>query len=62
MKHSSLLGQFVRHEENTELEPYHRHLRNIECLTAHTACLVCFMSTVNGRSKKERKEAYYERR
>jgi hypothetical protein len=24
----------------------------------HTTCLVCFISTVNGRSKKERKEAY----
>jgi hypothetical protein len=24
---------------------------------AHTACLVCFISTVNGRSKKERKKA-----
>jgi hypothetical protein len=30
---------------------------------AHTACLVCFISTVNGRSKKkERKEAYHELR
>jgi hypothetical protein len=26
---------------------------------ARTACLVCLISTVNGRSKK-RKEAYYE--
>jgi hypothetical protein len=23
---------------------------------AHTACLVCFISTVNGRSNKKRKE------
>jgi hypothetical protein len=38
----------------------HRHLRNIECLTERTACLVCFISAVNSRSKKERKEAYYE--
>ncbi len=30
----------------------------IDCLTVHTACLVCFISTVNGSSKKERKEAY----
>ena len=29
-----------------------RHLSNIDCLMAHTACLVCFISTVNGRSKK----------
>jgi hypothetical protein len=30
----------------------HRHLRNIDCLIVHTACLVCFISTVNGSSKK----------
>jgi hypothetical protein len=24
---------------------------------AHTACLVCFISTVNGRIKKQKKEA-----
>ncbi len=30
----------------------HRHLSNIDCLMACTACLVCFISTVNGRSKK----------
>jgi len=35
----------------------HRHLSNIDCLTAHMACLVCFISTVNGRSKKKRKKA-----
>ncbi len=38
----------------------HRHLSNIDCLMARTACLVCFISTVNGRSKKERKEAYLD--
>jgi hypothetical protein len=35
----------------------YRHQRNIDCLIARTACLVCFISTVNGRSKTERKEA-----
>jgi hypothetical protein len=30
----------------------HRHLSNIDCLTAHTAWLICFISTVNGHSKK----------
>jgi len=25
---------------------------------ARTACLVCFISTVNGHSRKKRKEAY----
>jgi hypothetical protein len=32
----------------------HRHLSNIDCLMARTACLVCFISTVNGRSKKKK--------
>jgi hypothetical protein len=38
----------------------HRHLRNIDCLTACTNCLVCFISTVNSHSKRKRKrkEAY----
>jgi hypothetical protein len=31
---------------------YHRHLSNKECLMACTACHVCFISTVNGCSKK----------
>jgi hypothetical protein len=34
----------------------HRHRNNIDCLMAHTACLVCFISTVNGRSKKLKKK------
>jgi hypothetical protein len=39
---------------------FHGHLSNIDCLTARTACLVCFSSSVNGRSKRKRKrkEAY----
>jgi hypothetical protein len=36
----------------------HRHLSNIDCLMAHTACLVCFISTVNGRSKKKKKQPW----
>jgi hypothetical protein len=35
----------------------HRDLRIIDCLTARTACLVCFISTVNGRSKKRKKRS-----
>jgi hypothetical protein len=31
----------------------HRHLSNIDCLMAFTACLVCFISTVNGRNKNK---------
>ncbi len=34
----------------------HRHLRNIDCIMARTACLVCFISTVNGRSKKKKEK------
>ncbi len=34
----------------------HRHLRIIDCLTARTACLVCFICTVNGHSKKKKEE------
>ena len=32
----------------------HRHLSNIDCLKARTACLLCFISTVNGRNKKKK--------
>ncbi len=32
----------------------HRHISNIEFLMARTACLVCFISTVNGCSKKKK--------
>jgi hypothetical protein len=35
----------------------HRHLSNIDFLTVHTTYLVCFCSSVNGRSKRKRKEA-----
>jgi hypothetical protein len=34
----------------------HRHLRIKDCLTAHTACLVCFISTVNGHCNKKEKK------
>ncbi len=33
--------------------------KNIDCLMACTACLVCFISSVNGRSNKKRKEEAY---
>jgi hypothetical protein len=39
------------------LRHQHRHLSNIDCLTARTTCLVCPISTVNGHSKKKRKKA-----
>jgi hypothetical protein len=31
----------------------HRHLSNEDCLKEHTACLVCFISTVNGHHQKD---------
>ncbi len=34
----------------------HRHLSNIDSLMARTACLVCFISTVNSRSQKLKEE------
>jgi hypothetical protein len=37
----------------SRLDSNHRHLSDIDCLMARTACLVCFISTVNGRSKKQ---------
>jgi hypothetical protein len=39
----------------------HKHLRNIDCLTTHTACLVCFSSSVNGRSKRKGKKKEKEK-
>jgi hypothetical protein len=33
----------------------HRHLSNIDCIMVHTACLVCFIGTVKGCSKKKGK-------
>ncbi len=48
----------VSKEDFNFVDRGHRHLSNIDCLTAHTACLVCFSSSVNGRSKRKRKEAY----
>jgi hypothetical protein len=37
----------------TSFSIYHRHLSNIDCLMARTACFVCFISTVNGLRNKE---------
>jgi hypothetical protein len=53
-------GQQRRREKMVRVGFDHRHLRNIDWLMAGIACLVCFISTVNGRSKRnrKRKEAY----
>jgi hypothetical protein len=45
-------GCLEKHEKVQFVCFVHRHLSNIDCLMAHTACLVCFISTVNGPSKK----------
>jgi hypothetical protein len=45
----------LRRESNTGQEipsSNHRHLSNIDCLMVCTACLVCFICTVYGCSKK----------
>ncbi len=34
----------------------HRYLSNIDCLKVHTASLICFICTVNGRSKIKNKK------
>jgi len=45
-----LYGAFSQHL--SRLDSNHRHLSDIDCSMACTACLVCFISTVNGCSKK----------
>ncbi len=40
-----------------QIDITHRHLSNIDCLMACTTCLVCFISTVNGRSEKKNKRS-----
>jgi len=54
VKMQKFLLIFFVFSKKTKLYFYHRHLSNIDCLTAHTACLVCFISTFNGRSKKKK--------
>jgi hypothetical protein len=39
-----------------EVRLFHRYLSNIDCFIAHSACLVCFISTAKSRIKKERKK------
>jgi hypothetical protein len=34
----------------------HRHLSNIDCLKARTACLVCFISLLMATAKKEKEK------
>jgi hypothetical protein len=60
----SIFDQILKQLNDVEsIEQHHLHLSNKDCLTAFTAYLVCFISTVNVRSKKkERKEAFLDRR
>jgi hypothetical protein len=47
----------ISYFHNIHVHCNHRHLRNIDCLTVRTACLVCFISTVKDRSKKIKKRS-----
>ncbi len=47
----------IRRVNGPMVGPSHRHLNNIDFLMARTACLVCFITTVNGHSKKKIKKA-----
>ncbi len=38
-----------------EMDSLHRHLSNIDRLMARNACLVCFISIVNGHCKKRKR-------
>ncbi len=49
-------GKEKRRKRNRQVTFSHRHLSNIDCLMAHTACHVCIFSTVNGHSKKRKKK------
>jgi hypothetical protein len=51
---------FLCWDDQGGLSKDHRHLSNIDCIMMYTTCLVCFISTVNGRSKKDKKEAYLD--
>ncbi len=42
----------MKKERSWVRSPAHRHLRKIDWLMAYTACLVCFISTASGHSKK----------
>ncbi len=55
MKHTEMNAK-KRGKSLLKVNFLHRHLSNKDCTMAHTACLVCFISTVNGRSKKEEEE------
>ena len=43
------------YSNDKKMAKLHRHLSNIDCLKARTACLVCFISTVNGHCKKRKR-------
>jgi hypothetical protein len=47
------------HVNNVKLWSIHRHLRNIDCLTARTACLVMNVSFVSCRSRKKKKRRLF---
>ncbi len=52
-----MFSSFVFHFRQAELIDIKDYI--IDCLMARTACLVCFISTVNGHCNKKRKEEAY---
>jgi len=46
------MGAIVWHCKSCDQQLSHRHLSKIDCLKSRTACLVCFIGTVNGHCKK----------
>ncbi len=58
--HRCLINTGVEKNEqylNRDYSFDHRRLSNRDRLLARTTCLVCFISTANGQSKKKRKKA-----
>ncbi len=45
----------IKHLFKSLVNRHHRHLSNIHCSMANTACHVCFIRAVNGCSKKRKK-------
>jgi hypothetical protein len=52
-----IIEQYALKKCSNCLNTKHRHLSNIDCLTMRTACIVCFISTDNGHSKKKSKKS-----
>ncbi len=56
--HQQQNGRWQEAKKDTFVSICHRHLSNIDCLIAHITCLVCFIRSVNGHSKKKKKKGW----